>query len=246
MPSFSGFYTRLRSVVRDIVDIVFPSYCAVCEVPLESNEKVVCEQCYYSIKSIDSSFCQHCGRPLKRRASECKKCTEDRLSLTRIRAFGLYDKTLSSIIHLFKYGQKPSLGTRLGRLMSIAVLRDPLLSTAELVIPVPLHPVRHRERGYNQSELLASALVKSIGLSLITNVLVRKKNTKFQTSLSPEERFDNVAGAFFVKQPEILKGKKVLLVDDVMTTGSTLHSCAEALLSGGAQEVYGITCAVVP
>jgi ComF family protein len=149
------------------------------------------------------------------------------------------------MIHLLKYGKRPSLAKRLGRMMSILVLRDPLLSRAELVVPVPLHSARQRERGYNQSELLASALAESLGIRLVKNALVRRKNTKSQTGLTPEQRMRNVADAFEVKKPDTLKGKKVLLVDDVMTTGSTLRFCAEALLGAGADKVFGITCAVV-
>lgn len=246
MQLFSNFLSRHKSIVSDLVDFIFPPYCAVCEVPLQPDERVVCENCFQYIRFITPPFCQRCGRPLKRAVAGCRKCKDHKLNLARIRALGLYDDTLLSIIHLLKYEQKPSLAKRLGRMMSVVVLADHVLSRAELVIPVPLHPVRYRERGYNQSELLAGALADSIGLSLVTNVLVRKKNTKSQTNLSPEERFDNVAGAFGVKEPNILKDKRVLLVDDVMTTGSTLYACAEALLSGGANEVYGINCAVVP
>ncbi len=237
---------RLKQLTNDLTGFVFPPYCAVCEVPLRPNEKVICETCYQSIRFIDCHFCSHCGRPLNKTASRCKKCRDHKLNLTRIRALGAYDDSLSSIIHLLKYGQKPSLAERLGRMMGVVVTADPILSTAALAIPVPLHPVRRRERGYNQSELLARALADSVGLPLVTNALARKKNTKSQTNLTSEERSTNVAAAFEVKHPDILKDKRILLVDDVMTSGSTLHSCAEALLRGGAQEVYGITCAVVP
>ena len=243
----NSLFSKSKSMICDIVDFVFPPYCAVCESPLQSGEKVVCEDCFQSIRWITPPFCRSCGRPLKRAVSECKKCRKNRLSLTRIRSLAIYDEILSSIIHLLKYEQKPSLAKRLGRMMSVLLLGDPVLSgVVELVIPVPLHPVRRRERGYNQSELLARALADSAGLPLLANALIRKRNTKSQTSLSPEKRFDNVADAFSVKQSDILKDKRILLVDDVMTTGSTLHSCAEALLSGGAQEVYGITCALAP
>ena len=130
-------------------------------------------------------------------------------------------------------------------MMSVVVLRDPVLCRAGLVMPVPLHPVRHRERGYNQSELLSRSLADSARLSLVTKTLIRKRNTRSQTDLSPEERFRNVNGAFCVRHPNMVDDRIVLLVDDVMTTGYTLDSCANALMSAGAREVCGITCAVV-
>ena len=236
----------LHSIVHDFADVIFPPYCAICGGPLDFNDRIICEYCYQSIKFVDAPFCQDCGRPLKKTGKDCTWCANHVLGLTRIRALGVYDRTLSPIIHLLKYGKKPSLAKRLGRMMSITVLRDQLLSRADLAVPVPLHSARHRERGYNQSELLANALAESLGIPLVTNALLRQKNTKSQTGLTPEQRMKNVAGSFQVKKADTLKGKKVLLVDDVMTTGSTLRFCAEALLRGGAEKVFGIICAVVP
>jgi competence protein ComFC len=241
----SSPFIHIKSALRDVFDVVLPPYCGVCDLLLEPNEKVVCESCFQAIRFQDSSFCWVCGRPLKKKASRCEKCEEYPLTLSRVRSLGLYDDNLATIIHLLKYQQKPSLARRLGRMMSVVVLRDPVLSRAELVMPVPLHPVRRRERGYNQSELLSKSLANSAGFPLVTKALIRGRNTRSQTDLSPEERFRNVNGAFCVRHPDTVDDKIVLLVDDVMTTGYTLDSCAQVLLDAGTNKVCGITCAVV-
>jgi len=171
-------------------------------------------------------------------------CQDHTTSVKRTRALGLYQGTLSSIIHLLKYEQKPSLARRLGLMMSTLILNDPCFSSTDLIIPVPLHPIRERERGYNQSRLLARAMSESTGFPLASDVLMRRRNTRSQTDFPPEERPDNVADAFAVRRPEVVEGKRVLLVDDVTTTGSTFHFCGTALLAVGVQEVYAISCAI--
>lgn len=235
---------RPRSVGRDFFDFLFPPYCAVCDALLQSSERIVCESCFQSIRVVTPPFCQHCGRPFKTGRSSCAHCRDHPTSVKRTRALGLYQGALSCIIHLLKYEQKPSLARRLGLMMSTLVLRDPWFSSADLVIPVPLHPVRERERGYNQSRLLARAVSESTGLPLASHILMRRRNTRSQTDLPPEERLDNVADAFAVRRPQTIEGKRILLVDDVTTTGSTLHFCGTALLAVRVQEVYAITCAI--
>ena len=115
----------------------------------------------------------------------------------------------------------------------------------DYIIPVPLYPSRKRERGYNQSRILAEEVSKTISVPLAEKVLIRKKKTKDQTHLSPEERERNVKGAFVVRANLTLQGKKVILVDDVITTGSTLKECARVLKEAGAREVVGVTLVVV-
>ncbi len=126
--------------------------------------------------------------------------------------------------------------------MAVLVRSDPYLKNAELIIPVPLHPSKKRERGYNQSEIIALQISQDMGIRML-NILKRVKNTRTQTELSVQERRRNVEGAFVLLQEfkETIKGKKVLLVDDVITTGATLDACSEVLLKNGAQEVYGVT-----
>jgi len=115
----------------------------------------------------------------------------------------------------------------------------------DYIMPVPLHLSRKRERGYNQSRILAEEISKTVSVPLLEKVLIRKKKTKDQTHLSPEERERNVRGAFVARADSTLRGKKVILVDDVMTTGATLKECARVLKQAGAREVIGVTLVVV-
>ena len=110
---------------------------------------------------------------------------------------------------------------------------------------MPLHKSRYRERGFNQSEIVAEEVSKITDLSVLKNALKRKKNTKDQTNLSPQQREENVKGAFVVTQPEMINGKKIILVDDVITTGATLNECARMLKQAGAEKILGTTIAVV-
>lgn len=148
------------------------------------------------------------------------------------------------LLHEFKYNHKKKIGRLLGKTMGNLVKNDPILSKAELIVPVPLHPARKRERRYNQSEILAEEVSKITGIETL-NILKRTKNTKTQTELSPTERRKNVKNAFCVRKTykKTISNKRVLLIDDVMTTGATLDECSKILLKEGAIETYGVVIA---
>ena len=124
-------------------------------------------------------------------------------------------------------------------------MKDRCFSGCDMVIPVPLHRARERERGFNQSEVLAEGTSRAMGTALTKGILKRRKNTKDQTYLNAQQRAENVNGAFVVSQPEKVCGKGVILVDDVMTTGATLNECARMLQEAGAAQVLAATLAVV-
>jgi len=152
----------------------------------------------------------------------------------------LFEGTLREAIHRFKYSNRPSLAIPLGRLMACYWDEHPIPS--DVIVPVPLHLQRLRERGYNQAALLAQELSKSTGLPLWDGALKRVRQTRPQVELSAEERRENVKGAFLCLERRV-QGKRVLLVDDVCTTGATLEACSEALRAGGARSVWGFTLA---
>ncbi len=156
-------------------------------------------------------------------------------------SFGTYDGTLRELIHLFKYSRVKPLAAPLGRLIASAIPHD---QTFDLVVPVPLHWRRKLERGFNQSELLAGAVARRYGLQP-ANVLRRKRSTSAQAGLSNAKRRVNVAGAFLVRRKPEVESRKVLLIDDVMTTGATLAACAAALKRAGARSVSVLTLARV-
>jgi ComF family protein len=147
------------------------------------------------------------------------------------------------MVHLMKYKGKRSIGLRLGSMLAAALRRDPRFGHVDLLVPVPLHRVRLKERGYNQSELLAQALGEMLDKPMRTDLLARTRYTSDQTKLDVYQRRANVAGAFRVKDERQIAGRDVALVDDVLTTGATLEACGETLFAAGARSVSVLTVA---
>lgn len=160
-------------------------------------------------------------------------------------SLGTFDDHYQNLIHRFKYDKKTPLGKRLARRLGEAVAREREFAGCDLIVPVPLHRARCRERGFNQSEVLAEGISQKTNLPLEKGVLKRKKNTKDQTYLNAQQRAENVRDAFSITQPEIVENKKVILVDDVTTTGATLNECARMLQDSGAKSIFAATLAVV-
>lgn len=229
--------------LKDIVDFFIPAYCGVCKHKLSRNEKVICNECFYSILPITKPFCEQCGKPTNGEAV-CNDCIEHPHNFSRARAIGTYNGITGELVRLFKYKKKTSISKRLGNMLGIILQSDEFLSCADAIIPVPLHRVAYRSRGYNQSELLAYEVSKITQLPVLTNILYRIKPTKPQKSIDErEKRLANVKGAFRSKRSEKIEGKKVILIDDVCTTGATLDECASELNKAGASDIYALVCA---
>lgn len=162
------------------------------------------------------------------------------MQIDGIRSAVLFDGVLREAVHRLKYASARNLADPLAEMMAQFWYQTPL--PADVLMPVPLHPHRERERGYNQSMLLAQALGRRIGLAVLPNALVRCRNTVSQTTLNARERRANVAEAFECVS-EAVRGKRVLLIDDVCTTGATLEACSVALRQGGALSVWALTLA---
>jgi len=245
---------------NSLLDFVFPAHCLLCgsflssETEEEKSEgsrpaSLVCADCWENLNILPHPLCPLCRAFLNQsqdafaKMRRCPNCAESSLSLNW--SLGLFDPFYQTLIHYFKYKRKISLGKKLGRRLGEILKQDGFLKEYDCLIPVPLHPSRERERGYNQSKILAEEISKLCSLPLLDKVLLRKKKTKDQTNLLPEERERNVKGAFRVSDNLVLKGKRVLLVDDVMTTGATLEECSKVLKEAGAKEVAGATVVVV-
>lgn len=162
---------------------------------------------------------------------------------TAARAMGVYDAALLDAIHLFKYNGKVTIGRELGNMMADYDYRSFDIGDYALLVPVPLHPRRLRKRGFNQALILARQIARRFSLPLDFTTLQRKVDTGPQVALGKSERGTNVRGAFEAVRSDTLEDRKVLLVDDVYTTGSTVGECAGALLAGGAGEVAVLTVA---
>jgi competence protein ComFC len=238
---------KTRDAVLDlkgaIIDFVLPPHCIICGKYLSPQERIVCDICWENMSLLPSPFCPVCKNFLEQGSLFCRVCTE-RKKLSLVRSLGVFDSYYQKIIHGFKYQQKMTLGHRLGKRLGKKLIDDKLVSGFDCIIPVPLHPARKRERGFNQSEILAQEFSDVIHIPVLKKILKRTRNTKDQTKLSPEERIENVKGAFSLKSPETIEGKRIILVDDVMTTGATLGECARVLSEAGANKIMGATIAV--
>jgi ComF family protein len=222
---------------QSLLDLLFPPNCISCK----AANSWLCQTCLSRILFITSPVCQRCGTPIGIEAA-CRQCKNNPLqALDGIRAASFFENNpIRPAIHFLKYRNHKAVASILATILAEAYRRYEL--AADVIVPVPLHPSRLRERGYNQSELLARALGAILVLPVDTSTLQRTRQTKSQMTLDAYERHQNVAEAFACSNAT-LSGQRVLLIDDVCTTGSTLEVCAHALKQSGVASVWGLTLA---
>ncbi len=235
------WHTARVALLRGLADLFFPPACQVCDT---LGDFPLCSRCRAGIPLIRLPVCRKCGKPLRGSPElifTCVPCRHRRTYFACARAAGVYDGPLRDAIHALKFGRCQALAAPLGRLMAEVAATDPRLR-ADLVVPVPLHPRRLRERGFNQAELLAAEASRYLNVPLNPGALRRVRPTDSQTALSRDDRRANVRTAFEVG--EVLRGGRVLLVDDVVSTGATAAECARALRRGGVDEVVVVSAAL--
>lgn len=232
----------------EIFALVFPDNCRVCDRSLEEVSRIpVCRGCLAAPAPLEAEyFCVACRTPFANSypLDESGRCGLCRLGVNRFDAaysFGAYEGTLRKLIHLFKYGRIQTLARPLGGFLGSSI---PAGETFDAVVPMPLHWWRRWRRGFNQAELLAREVARRCGVDVV-NAVHRAHATSSQAGLSHSKRRENVAGAFKVRRPERVRGLRVVLVDDVMTTGATANACAAALKRAGARRVTLLTLARV-
>ncbi len=236
---------RLKFACSAIVDLCLPRICADCRKIGTLPEKSWCPACWEKIPHIAPPLCPGCGRPFRDALGSsdhlCGDCIERRFHFDSARSAVLHEGTVRTRVHEFKFG---------GQLRWTPCLVD-LLETAyvawgpdapDFIVPVPLHTRRLARRGFNQAGLLARELGRKIKTPVLPCALVRKNSTPPQTRLKRDERLKNVKGAFEISRDAKVRGCRILLIDDVFTTGTTLSECAKVLKrKGGASEVYALT-----
>lgn len=235
-----------RRLIKLVELVVFPSFCRLCGALLDApGETVVCRACLDALPLVTISACPGCGRfyPPGVEPHPCARCLDSDSPLTRHRSAGAYDGRLKDLVLLCKFRGQSVLGGRLAGTILRALEGDGIWSGVDVLVPVPLHPRRRRERGYNQAEAIARGLSRRLGAAVLTRCLVRVRNIPPQSSLGAAAREGNVKGAFAVRQSDRVRGLVVLLVDDVYTTGATLRACAAVLRKAGAAEVRAVTVA---
>ena len=220
--------------------VVFPTGCVACDTLIGPADPPLCAACWSRVPPIENACL--CGAPLSGGASRCGRCRREESILTRGAALGFYDGPLRECIGALKYHGRHRAARGLAtRLFQRAAARS-VLDGADALAPVPLHPARERERGFNQASLLADGLAFAGGQPVVS-WLKRIRRTGTQTALSAKSRRLNVRGAFVVEPRAPVRGAVVVLVDDVVTTGATLRECARVLLRAGAREVRALVVA---
>jgi len=218
-----------------VLNLVFPPRCVGCD----RGGDWLCRECIAGFEYVQPPVCSLCGRPLTR-GSHCNPCSSRASPLLGIRAVAYLAGTLRQAIHRFKYKGTQVLAPHFAELLAQTWRRAP--ADTSVIVPVPLHPERLRQRGYNQSALLGRELGKRIGLPVLEGSLLRLRSTRPQVGLGTEERRRNVQGAFGCRDDRVAN-EDVLLVDDVCTTGATLGACAQALLDQGAGSAWALVLA---
>lgn len=237
--------------IRDaIVGLVFPQMCTLCAGAIESlDDGVTCEQCWQQMPTLTFlPRCTRCGLPWRAGTVSlhpsplCTQCRDAGFSLLRF--VGPYDGALRENVLFLK--NHPYLCRRLKAMIIETFQREAVLHSATQVVPVPLHPLRQKERGFNQAELIAQIIAREAKIPPDRRTVVRIKHTgPHRAGMDTQARAKSVAAAFAVKRPERVRDQTILLIDDVFTTGATLNACSQALLQAGARAVYGFTVARV-
>jgi len=239
--------SRAAALARLAELLVFPSFCRLCKEPLEeAGERVVCGSCLSKLSPETGPACPRCGRFLHSSGEGhlCARCMETAPAYSLHRSCGVYGGTLKDIILLFKYRRYAPLGRPLARYAEACLAGDlQLWAGVDFLVPVPLHPARLRDRGFNQARLLARELARLRGVGVLDGCLVKARNAPPQAGLHAADRERNVIKAYSVKRPDKVRERTLVLIDDVTTTGATLRECARVLVAAGAKEVRAITLA---
>jgi len=232
---------------NEVLELLYPPRCGVCE---RLGEPALCASCREQLEYLTSPYCICCGRPLLPSANESVVCGECRTApptFAGARAVGLHVGVLRTAVLRMKFNRRRELVRPLGQMLAQRITQEPKqshpldFSQVQAIIPVVLHPRRRAWRGFDQAILLSRVLSRETGIECWERVMARVKDTHVQIGLSPEQRRQNMRGAFQVQDPDKVKGRIFLLVDDVYTTGSTLQEAAKALRRAGAAQVYGLT-----
>jgi ComF family protein len=247
-----GLPSILRETLDALAAVVFPAPCRICNATLATASRIpVCASCLEALRPIMGAMCACCGRPFVSPVAAagaqplCHLCRRKVYDFNAARSFTPYDDHATRAVVLLKYHRVAPLADWFAARLADVVREHKIAGDA--VVPVPLHPTRQRERGYNQAELIARPLAKRLGLPLLPALLVRTKPRPQKHRLTRKERWTSVRGAYGAREGTRVDKQRVILVDDVFTTGATLDACSRALRKAGAAEVIGVTVArVVP
>jgi ComF family protein len=244
--------SHLRGMYDALTSLVLPAPCRICTRMLDTGSPIpFCHACMDALRqTLPEPLCSLCGRPIVSSAvangislPKCHSCRDDLYSFDFARSFGAYTPRMARAILLLKYANVTPLGVWFARRLASLVQSQPQSFAADALIPVPLDQGRLRERGYNQAELIAKPLARLLGIPFRSHLLVRTRPRPNQLRLTRRERWETVRGAYAPQKAAKIDKLRVILVDDVFTTGATLDACSRALKGAGAARVVGLTVA---
>jgi ComF family protein len=226
--------SRFTEILLDFVFLFFPRYCLGCNDALVKGEETICTTCMLEMAKTDDHLY---------RENALYKRLSLQMPLARAMALFKFSKNgrVQQLLHQLKYKNHPEIGLMLGRVYGERIMAGGLGQSFDLILPVPLHPARRRRRGYNQSAKFAEGLSETLGIPFSDDTLARRIKTETQTRKTKLDRLENMKDVFQLKRRENLTGRRILLVDDVVTTGATLEACGQLLLSEGCSEL-SIAC----
>ena len=223
-----------------LLDLFFPADCKTCKETLRWNENYICKSCFDKIEPLKPPLCGKCGRHIDG-GIICFSCKSRRIYFEKAKSYGEFSGVLKEAIHLLKYDKKLILVDKLANLMDGIV--DLFEGEFHYLVAVPIHKKKQRKRGFNQTELLSDKISKMRGIPILSG-LTKEIDTPHQVGLDYSERMQNVKGSFRWKgNKKQIEGKRLLLIDDVMTTGSTVNECSNVLMAEGAEVVCILTLA---
>lgn len=239
----------MNTWLESLITFIYPAKCRCCEMPMGvGGVHYICDTCWEKIEFLSTPWCGICGTPLNSSASNnndvCADCRKQPPWYGKRRAIAFYEPTVRGAIHLFKYEKKRILAKHLNQLIQAHLPTDFFAADYDFLIPIPLHTRRQRDRGFNQSEQIAQSIAELWHVPVRMDILFRIKDTAPQSSMnSREERIENIADAFEVRSIETITNQRILLVDDIYTTGTTVDEASRVLLTGNPTEVDILTLA---
>lgn len=231
------------SLLEKVIYGIFPRTCVFCDEVI-NDERGICINCEKLIEYVEEPKCKKCGKPVTNEEQEyCYDCTKIQHIYMRGFSTYIYNEVVKESIYRFKYHNRREYAKYYGESICYRFADEIKRLGIEAIIPVPIHRKKQLERGYNQAELIARVIGNEMKLPVVSDLLIRQKYTKPQKELSNSERGKNLENAFIVTE-NVVKCKKVLLVDDIYTTGSTVDACSKVLLEAGAESVYFVSISI--
>ncbi len=230
-----------------LLDWIYPPRCIFCRdlIPLY-EKRGVCGSCEPDLPWVVGCTCEKCGKPVSIETTKnmCSDCTKREYAYTRGWAVLLYAGRVREMVYRFKYSGHLQYAPVLGEIMVTYIKQKTDTKIFDILIPVPMHKTKQKQRGYNQAALLAAAISDRLHIPTDEDILIRTKQTKAQSGLSIIERQNNIKDAFQVQRPTMIEHKIVLLIDDIYTTGSTIEGCSKVILAAGARAVYFLALSI--